>query len=55
LDDTAGYATSFLEAAFGGLAREYPIDEVLATLEFTSADEPYLPEEIREYIKEARD
>ena len=55
LAGTAGYATSFLEAAFGGLAREYPISDVLATLEFKSDDEPYLAEEIRSYIREARD
>jgi len=54
LDGTAGYGTSFLEAAFGGLAREYPIEEVLSTVQFKSDDEPYLPEEIEGYIREAR-
>ncbi len=55
LDGTAGYATSFLEAAFGGLAREFPVEEVLQTIDFVSQDEPYLPTEIKDYIREARD
>lgn len=56
LDDTAGYATSFLEAAFGGLAREYKNTKlVLSTLEFKSGDDPFLEEDIIEYIKEAND
>lgn len=54
LDGTAGYATSFLEAAFGGLARQFPPETLLKVLTFTSRDEPYLIEEITEYIKEAR-
>jgi len=54
LDGTAGYATSFLEEAFGGLAREYGSAKVAAVLEFTSNDEPYLIEEIQKYISEAR-
>lgn len=54
LDGTEGYATSFLEAAFGELARQYPPDQVLSHLEFKSDDEPYLIEEIKRYIAEAR-
>jgi hypothetical protein len=54
LDGTAGYATSFLEASFGGLAREHDIQEVLGNVEFKSEAEPYLPEEIRGYIRSAR-
>jgi len=53
LDGTEGYATSFLEAAFGALARKYPPQEVLAHLDFKSDDEPYLIEEIKKYILEA--
>ncbi len=54
LDDTAGYATSFLEAAFGGLVREYKDWKiVLANLEFKSKDDPFLEGDITEYIKEA--
>jgi hypothetical protein len=54
LDGTAGYATSFLEASFGGLAREYDIQDLLQNMEFKSEAEPYLPEEIRGYIRGAR-
>lgn len=54
LDDTEGYATSFLEEAFGGLARIFGIQEVLNTLEFKSNDEPLLINEIISYIKEAK-
>lgn len=55
LDGTEGYATSFLEAAFGGLARQYESQGILSVLEFKCDDEPYLKEEITKYIKEARD
>lgn len=48
-----GYPTSFLEEAFGGLAREFGIDDVQETLVFESANEPLLDYEIRQYIKEA--
>jgi hypothetical protein len=53
LDGTAGYATSFLEEAFGGLARKYGSEEVLRHIEFITDDEPYLEDDIRTYIKEA--
>jgi hypothetical protein len=53
LDGAAGYATSFLEAAFGGLARERDQNLVEQTLQFKSLDEPDLEEEIRQYIREA--
>jgi hypothetical protein len=51
LDGTAGYATSFLEAAFGGLAREFGRDTVLNSLKFKSDEEPYLVDEIKSYIQ----
>ena len=54
LDGGYGYATSFLEESFGGLAREYDIQEILRTLVFESNDEPGLTNEITEYIKKAR-
>lgn len=54
LDGAFGYATSFLEEAFGGLARKYPIDQVLSHLEFKSEEEPYLIDDIKRYIREAR-
>jgi len=54
LDDTAGYATSFLESAFGGLAREYKDHKIiLENLELKSDDDPFLIEDIIEYIKDA--
>ncbi len=50
-----GYPTSFLEEAFGGLAREFGIEEVLNLLRFESVAEPMLDFEIRHYIKHAKD
>ena len=50
LDGGYGYPTSFLEEAFGGLAREYGAAIVVATLVFISRDEPSLIDEIQEYI-----
>lgn len=55
LDNTEGYATSFLEEAFGGLARIHGSDKVLKTLQFKSVDEPLLIEEITLYIKKANE
>lgn len=54
LDGGYGYATSFLEEAFGGLARLYDPATVLDTLCFKSKEEPYLIEDIRGYIQKAR-
>ena len=48
-----GYPTSFLEEAFGGLAREFGITEVLNLLRFESVAEPMLDSEIRHYINHA--
>ena len=53
LDGAEGYATSFLEEAFGGLAREYGAQKVLAHLELRSLDEPLLVNEIEKYIRDA--
>jgi folate-dependent tRNA-U54 methylase TrmFO/GidA len=54
LDGTEGYATSFLESAFGGLARKYGAKEILDTIKFKSIEEPYLIGEIMNYIRGAR-
>ena len=54
LDGTEGYATSFLESAFGGLAREFDSSEILRVLTFKSDDEPYLVKEIKRYVADAR-
>jgi len=53
LDGAAGYPTSFLEEAFGGLAREFGPEKVQSNLELICDDEPYLAEDIRRYISEA--
>lgn len=53
-DNTAGYPTSFLEAAFGGLARHYKEAAiVLKNTEFKSNDDPFLISDVIEYINEA--
>ena len=54
LDGGYGYATSFLEEAFGGLARIYGPDVVLRILRFRSNDEPYLVDDVKRYIVEAK-
>ena len=53
LDDTYGYPPSFLEEAFGGLARAFPNENVLTYLEFKSDDQPSVIEEISRDIKNA--
>lgn len=55
LDGAYGYPTSFLEEAFGGLARKYGSDAVANTLEFVSEDEPSLIQEINGYIQNCKD
>lgn len=50
LDGVSGYATSFLEEAFGGLARIFGRDTVKARVEFFSEDDPTLLTEIASYI-----
>lgn len=51
LDGVEGYATSFLEEAFGGLARLYGKDTCNKKLEFVSQEDKLLIDEINEYIK----
>jgi hypothetical protein len=53
LDGTAGYATSFLEGSFGELVRLKTKREVIETLIFISNDEPYLIDEIKQYMENA--
>ncbi len=52
LDGTEGYATSFLEEAFGGLAREFGKKGCLKRLKFISNEESSLIDEIIGYIKD---
>lgn len=54
LDGTEGYDSSFLDEAFGGLARRYGIDRCLDRFEFISNEEPLLIEEIKGYIKKGK-
>lgn len=54
LDGTGGYASSFLEEAFGGLARKFGAKAVLETLRFACKDEPLLVREIEGYIRESK-
>lgn len=53
LDGGYGYAPSFLEEGFGGLARIHGRDAILDILELKSDEEPYLADRIRKYIREA--
>ncbi len=53
MDGTIGYGTSWLEEVFGGLSRIYGKEDVLSKLEFVSEEEPYLIEDIIDYIKNA--
>lgn len=52
LDGGYGYATSFLEEAFGGLARETK-DRTVLEIEFESAEEPSLIQKIKGYMEDA--
>jgi hypothetical protein len=54
LDGTVGYPTSFLEEAFGGLARELGPETVTKGIEIVCTDEPYLEDQIRDYILRAK-
>lgn len=55
MDGVEGYATSFLEEAFGGLVREHVEDiaRVQARVRFISLERPRLEQEIRGYIDDA--
>lgn len=57
LDGTAGYGSSFLEEAFGGLIRSgIPLERALAICDnIISEEDESLTEEIREYIIEAHE
>ncbi|MBY0473115.1 STAS-like domain-containing protein [Patescibacteria group bacterium] len=55
LDGTLGYGTSFLEEAFGGLARLHGIKLVQDNLEVVANEESYLKDDVAEYIEKAND
>ena len=52
LDGTAGYGSSFLEEAFGGLVRDGVDKQAVRDIEFISTEEPELIDEIKEYIED---
>ncbi|GAB1348305.1 hypothetical protein MASR1M107_05170 [Ignavibacteriales bacterium] len=54
LDGTYGYGTSFLEETFGGLIRndKFRLDELNSLFEFKSEEEPYLIDEIKQYMED---
>lgn len=54
LDGIWGYATSFLEEAFGGLAQIYGPDVVERRLNITCEDEPELLAEVIGYIRKGK-
>lgn len=56
LDGTAGYGTSFLEEAFGGLIRNDGIsyEQMKERITLISSEEEYLKEDIEEYMVKAR-
>ena len=51
LDDTWGYASSFISGSFGRLSNEFGSEDVLKYLRFKSQDEPLLEEKIKDEIK----
>lgn len=53
LDDTAGYGSSFLEEAFGGLVREGISHKIIKNNIFFNSEDESLVEEINEYIDDA--
>lgn len=55
LDGTAGFGTSFLEEAFGGLIRENKLDynDLSKRLSFISTEEEYLVDDILKYMQDA--
>ena len=55
LDGGYGNPVSFLEEAFGGLARKYGTEKVLSVLCFVSNDEPGQVDEVLSYIKNPLD
>jgi len=52
LDGVEGYATSFLEEAFGGLARLFGPANVKQKLKFVSIEDPEVVTQITKYIDE---
>lgn len=54
LSGTSGYPSSFLEEVFGGLVRVYGIQPVLSKIKFSCPDDPFVEDEIKRYLKNAK-
>lgn len=52
-DGCFGFATSFLEEAFGGMVRKYNKIGILKRIEMISRDDETVPETISGYVKDA--
>jgi len=55
LDGVEGYATSFLDEAFGGIARKYGVKRCLKRFKFISKDVKLYVNEIISYIKKTNE
>lgn len=53
LDGGYGYSPSFLEEAFGGLARKMNDHDILNKIEIISKEEPKLIDDIKRYISDS--
>lgn len=53
LDGADGYPSSFLEEAFGGLARVYGIDVVSGIVSVECDDAPFLIDMVADFIRDA--
>lgn len=53
-DGSFGYATSFLEEAFGGLVRKFGYEKIKNRLEFISEENPTYIEKVVKYMNEAK-
>lgn len=53
LDGCYGYPSSFVDEAFGGLARQLKRRDILDNMEVISNDEPGILDDIKKYIAEA--
>jgi len=53
LDGTYGFATSFLSEAFNRLANDFGAEIAWKNISLVSSEEPYLIDEIKEYIYDA--
>lgn len=52
-DGGYGYLPSFLDEAFGQLAKKYSVDDVLGRLKFISNDEPNLIDRVKSYMMQS--